>query len=366
MSKKVAVGLLGGGLITQVEHLPNLLGLPYLFDVRGVADPSDTVRTHLANRYGVPVFSRAQELLDQPLDAVVIAAPDGYHVDLTLEALRRGLHVFCEKPLCYLPQDADRIAAQRDTARRVVQVGYMKRFDPSWLLLRDLIKGQSKSLRMISVEVNDPDFWPYVAHRDYVSGGVLPELAAEGAALRDAQIARTLGSAIAGPNLKAFANSYCSSMVHDVNAVHGLLDALGMATSDVVGAALYANGEGGQATMRLTPGDAIFSAFHLTVPKLADYHERITLYFDDRIFELGFPSPYLNHHPTTLIEKRSHDHHAEAIAHRASYKEPFVEEMRAWHAAMTEGATVLNTVEDARRDMLLFQKLGHTALSLTD
>lgn len=101
---------------------------------------------------------------------------------------------------------------------------------------------------------------------------------------------------------------------------------------------------------------------HLTVPRLADYHERITLYFDDRVFELGFPSPYLNHHPTKLREKRSEGYHAQTIHHRASYLEPFVEEMRAWHAAIIGEGEPANSIEEARRDMTLLGAIGRRAI----
>ena len=125
---RIRVGIIGGGLITQVEHLPNLLQLPGLFSVGGVTDPSRTVRDHIEKRWGVKSFESADALLGEKVDAVLIATPDAYHADLAILALERGLHVFSEKPLCYDPADADRVIAARDKTRRVMQVGYMKRF----------------------------------------------------------------------------------------------------------------------------------------------------------------------------------------------------------------------------------------------
>ena len=49
-----------------------------------------------------------------------------------LDALDAGLHVLVEKPLCLAPADADAIAARAQQRGRVVQVGYMKRFDPAY------------------------------------------------------------------------------------------------------------------------------------------------------------------------------------------------------------------------------------------
>jgi predicted dehydrogenase len=149
--------------------------------------------------------------------------------------------------------------------------------------------------------------------------------------------------------------------VHDVNLVHGLLDSLGLQSGDVVGAAFFAKSEGGQAAVRLKPGGALWSMSHVAVPKLADYLERVSLFFDDRIFELMFPSPYLNHQPTRLTEKVSDGHHARAILHRPSYQEAFVEELKAWWRAIVEGTPVENSLEEARRDIALLASLGRVA-----
>jgi hypothetical protein len=94
-------------------------------------------------------------------------------------------------------------------------------------------------------------------------------------------------------------------LVHDVNAVHGLLDVMGVEAGPVLGATVFANGSGGQAAVALMGGRAIWNLVYIEVPKLANYKERISLYFDDEIVELVFPAPYLNHHPTRLRHRTS-------------------------------------------------------------
>ena len=132
---KLRVGVIGAGTISQVEHIPNLVALSDLFEVVGVADPSSD-RAALRHRRpaGVPTFETPDQLLGQELDAVVIGSPDPLHYEQVMAALARGLHVFCEKPLCYSPAEIADIIAARDKAGQVVQVGYMKRFDPSYRL----------------------------------------------------------------------------------------------------------------------------------------------------------------------------------------------------------------------------------------
>jgi hypothetical protein len=148
-----------------------------------------------------------------------------------------------------------------------------------------------------------------------------------------------------------------------VNAVHGLLEALGIGDGEIVGAQLFAGGEGGQGAVRLLGGQALWNMVHLAVPALADYRERITLYFDDSTLELEFPSPYLNHQPTTLTIRTSGGHTLTSRDIRTGYEEAFVEELKGFWSAIVEGQPVRNTAEHARRDMKLLAGMAEFHLA---
>jgi predicted dehydrogenase len=360
---RLKVGIAGCGLVTQVEHLPNLINLPRLFEVVAIADPSATVRNALAERYGIRAFDSAAAMMDAGLDAVVIATPDAYHADLAVAALERGLHVFSEKPLAYNTADIARIAAARDKAGRVMQVGYMKRFDPAYRMLCDLLGKVASPLRAVTVDVLDSGSDPFVDHHDMVvADDISPELIAEGAARRAAQVKVALGTDADPLATRGFSGPYSSSLVHDLNLVQGLLDAAGTRMGKPVGAAFIAGNSGGYLSAKLDPTDGLVTMTWAATPQLAYYCERISLIYDDRNFELRFPSPYLNHHPTALIERRANGLALEEIHHRPSYAEPFVEELKAWHAAIVEGTPVVNTVEQAATDMGLFATFAKMAL----
>lgn len=361
---RLKVGIAGCGLVTQVEHLPNLLALPDLFEVAAIADPSDTVRTTLSQRHNVKAFALAEEMMNTGLDALVIATPDAYHADLAVAALERGLHVFSEKPLSYDVADINRIRATRDKAKRVMQVGYMKRFDPSYELLLSLLPKDSAELRMISVEVNDPDSWPFNQHQgDFLKASdIPPEMIADGKKRRDQQVARAVGRALTPAEMWGYTNSYSSSLIHDINVVHGVLDGWGIETGPVIGAAFFAGGDGGHGSVRLQGCDAIWQMTHLFVHKVADYKERVTFYFNDSIYELVFPSPYLNHFPTKLTVSRSDGSVLQQTEYRASYEESFVRELIGFWRSVVEGAPVRNTVEAATKDLQLVERLAAAAI----
>lgn len=362
--QRLTVGIIGCGLITQVEHLPNLLGLGDRFEVVGVVDPSAKVRAHLARLHGVETFATAEQLFDHKPDCVVIATPDAYHVELVLAALARGINVFVEKPLCYIPADARRIAGARDRAGSIVQVGYMKRFDPAYRALVELLRRQESELKAVNVDVHDPDFWPFVAHQAVYFGDDVPaELIAENGRKRAEQVATALGFASFSDGMKGYAGPLCSSLVHDVNLVNGALAALGQSIGEPR-AALTHGGDSGVAIIARTTGSgAPVTMTWQAIPKLAHYSERVTFTFEDAVFELSFPSPYLNHQPTHLIERRSDSLAYRETHHRPSYAEAFVEEMLAFHAAVAKQGPALNTVEDAGADMTLLAALGKLSLA---
>jgi predicted dehydrogenase len=357
--RRIKIGVIGAGAVAQIEHLPNFLKLKDCFDVLGVCDPSATAREFVASEFGLPAFASVEAVLGLPIEAVVIASPDPLHHEQCLAALARGLHVFCEKPLCYGPADIDEVIAARDRAGRVLQVGYMKRFDPAYETALELMPGSAATLRQIAVEVNDPDAWPFIRHHNWRKGDDVPSEGVKtlGAKQKE-QVARAIKQPLDASSFRGFCNAYCSALVHDVNAVHGMLDRLGAAKGEIAGAQLFANGDGGQGAVRLSRGRALWTMSHLTVPSLPDYRERITLYFDDASLELEFPSPWLNHHPTRLTIKKGKDHRLVSEEIRVGYEEAFVRELKGFWSAIAEGKPVRNTAEDARRDMELLCRLA--------
>lgn len=365
MQKKLRVGVLGAGLIAQLEHIPNLLKLSDLFELVGIADASATVRKFFQDKH-LPVYESHQQLLShaEP-EAIFVCSPDCYHADMVIDALNAGCHVFTEKPICYSLEDVARIKQARDANGRILQVGYMKRFDPSYLLLRDMLPDDGAKLRMVSVEVCDPDSWPFREHQgELVFANDIPQaLREEFKSRQREQVAEALNGQPDENSFRGFTGAYCSSLVHDINVVHGLLQKMNVSTVGVEGATFFANGDGGQATVRLNTQTSLWQMMHLTVPHVAEYHERITLYFDDAVYHLEFPSPYLNHFPTRLTVWKADGQHSQKTEHRANYKEAFVEEIKYFWESIVNESTPLNTLEDAERDTRLLVQMGRTALN---
>ena len=81
----------------------------------------------------------AEAIADPAIDAVVVAVPPRFHLELTLEALAAGKHVLVEKPAFLTIGDYERVRAARDGAARVVLVGENDHYKPLAVTLRRLL-----------------------------------------------------------------------------------------------------------------------------------------------------------------------------------------------------------------------------------
>ncbi|MEX2185756.1 MAG: Gfo/Idh/MocA family oxidoreductase [Pirellulales bacterium] len=102
-----------------------------------------------------------RELLDQKdLDAVVIATPDHHHAPAAVRALRRGLHVYCEKPLAHTVEEArlmTKLAAEKKVA---TQMGTQNHEHPGYLRVVELIQsGTIGDVREVHVITDRPGRW---------------------------------------------------------------------------------------------------------------------------------------------------------------------------------------------------------------
>ncbi len=349
---RLRIGLFGAGLVGQASHAPILWDERGRFEFVAVADASSTVREAVAARYAVPnACATLEDALALGLDAIVIAVPDPAHRGAVLTALRAGVHVLCEKPLAVSLAECDEIlAAQKD---RVVQCGYMKLYDPAVERMVERLTEGPAELVYLSVEVNDPDQGPFVDHLGIVTGRDVPPGLIAATRRRGGEAVREALGAEPDPGEARAFEAYLGSLVHDVSLAHHLLRSLGIAAPLPIADAAYFDGGRGVSLAWTLPGDGRAQLEHLNLPAVADYRERVTAYCRDRILELTFPSPYLHHHPTRLVERRSDGSVTglETIDYRVSYEGAFRNELRAFHAAITAGVPVRATVEAARDDL---------------
>jgi len=137
--KPVHVAFLGCGFITRVhsKHLRRMSAdVVRSYASRDAAKAAGYERRH----GGVGHYGSYDDALGDPeVDAVVIAVPPRYHLELALEALERGKHVLVEKPAFPALEDYGTVIGARDRADRVVLVGENDHYKPLAVELRRLL-----------------------------------------------------------------------------------------------------------------------------------------------------------------------------------------------------------------------------------
>ena len=109
--------------------------------VAAVSDVDAQRAGKVARQCGGAVFGDAVEMIRaEGVEAVVIASPDPTHAGLVHECLRLGKPVLCEKPLATSPEEALGIVeAEVEAGRKLVQVGFMRRFDPQHVDVKNVV-----------------------------------------------------------------------------------------------------------------------------------------------------------------------------------------------------------------------------------
>ncbi|MBA2627044.1 MAG: Gfo/Idh/MocA family oxidoreductase [Gemmatimonadales bacterium] len=152
MDVPLKVGIIGGGGIVQVAHLPILKKLKTV-DVRALCDTDLPKARALASRFGIKdSFDDIEDLLRyEELDALVVCTPNHLHESHILAALSAGLHVLVEKPLSTSAASAQKIMRAAEKRDRVVMVGMNHRYRPDVQAVRSFVQsgelGQVDSVR---------------------------------------------------------------------------------------------------------------------------------------------------------------------------------------------------------------------------
>ena len=161
----VRVAIIGAGVM-GADHARIFAGDLPGAELRVVCDASRASALRVADECGAagtetdPMTTIARD----DVDAVVIASPDDTHAPLTIAAIEAGKPVLCEKPLAPSIEDCRNVmAAEIACGRRLVQLGFMLRFDPSYAEMKVALSAGKigRALRMHNFHrnVDSPGAW---------------------------------------------------------------------------------------------------------------------------------------------------------------------------------------------------------------
>jgi predicted dehydrogenase len=185
---KLRLGLIGSGFMGKAHVFgfataARVFDLPYEVEFACLADATETQAEAARAALG---FRRATDdwramVADPGIDLVDITAPNALHKEMALAAIGAGKHVYCEKPLAPLADDARAMAVAAEVAGIRTQVGFNYLCNPMLGTARAMIAagelGEIISYRGVHAEdyMTDPQA-PFTFRHDPAGGGALADI----------------------------------------------------------------------------------------------------------------------------------------------------------------------------------------------
>ena len=190
MSKKpkLGIGLIGTGFMGKAHvfgftSAPRVFDLPYEIELKMVADltPELAVQARDALGFEIGTCDWRNMLSDPDIDVIDITAPNALHKEMALAAIAAGKHVYCEKPLAPLAQDALKMTLAAEAAGVKTQVGFNYLCNPMLAYAKAMIAsgelGEIRSYRGVHAEDYMADKnGAYTFRHDPAGGGAFADI----------------------------------------------------------------------------------------------------------------------------------------------------------------------------------------------
>ena len=140
MAERVRVGVIGTSWFADLVHLPWIKSHPGA-DLCAICGRNQDRAQEMAKKHDIPqVFSDYHTMIEKGnLDAVVVAAPDNLHYEMTMYALEHKLHVLCEKPLASNAVQAKEMYEKAESADVKHMAFFTWRWPPHHRYLKQLV-----------------------------------------------------------------------------------------------------------------------------------------------------------------------------------------------------------------------------------
>jgi predicted dehydrogenase len=353
-NRKIRVGIVGCGEVTQIMHWPSLFQLADQFEVTALCDVSLLVLEELGRLWNInSLATNHRDLVTrEDVDAVLIANPNAFHAEVVLDAIAAGKHVLVEKPMCVTHREADQIIAAQKNSNIVVQVGYMRRYAPAFIEACEVVRkmGEIKFARV----------------RDFIGFNSLI-VNATSRVIRDKQLSESmkretklredasLDEALGGRSTSALRRAYTLMLglsSHDLSAMRELL---GMPTKVLFAAQRSA---GLYLTAAFDYGTYICQ-FETGIDHIARFDAHLEVYGGNQVVRVQYDTPYVRNSPIRLftMEANGQDGVINRTSHPA-WGDPFIEEWKVFYQNVIKNQVPKTDPTDFAQDLELFTEMA--------
>lgn len=134
------IGIIGAGTVVRVRHLPETKMNPNA-QVGAICDIVESRALEMASQYQCEAYTDYHELIQNPnLDAVIVAATNTTHAEMSIAALQAGKHVLCEKPMATSLEDAQKMIDAANSSGKQLMIAHNQRLEPVNQKAREIIQ----------------------------------------------------------------------------------------------------------------------------------------------------------------------------------------------------------------------------------
>jgi predicted dehydrogenase len=134
----IKVGIIGCGKIAEVRHIPEYSENPDC-EITAYYSVTTSKAQKMAEQYGGEAFDSIESLLASDVDAVSVCLANAYHAAVSIQALRAGKHVLCEKPMATTPEDCEAMVQEAKNAGRFLMIGLNQRLAKAHVKAKEIL-----------------------------------------------------------------------------------------------------------------------------------------------------------------------------------------------------------------------------------
>lgn len=179
---KLRIGIIGAGQESLHSHFPNCMSNQDIAQIVAVCDVNEENAKKAAEQFHVPAYySDHKRLLEeQRPDMVTICVPNRFHEPLTVDALRAGCHVLCEKPPALYAWQAAHMEEEARKAGKLLSYNLHYRYAPEVQMMKEMIvRGEFGELytgRVRALRRRGIPGWGNFTNKEMQGGGPLVDI----------------------------------------------------------------------------------------------------------------------------------------------------------------------------------------------
>ncbi|KAK4569421.1 hypothetical protein LTR86_003184 [Recurvomyces mirabilis] len=356
----VRVGIIGCGEVAQTVHILTLTNLNEYFTITYLCDTSPGALKHCETKVSGSARPKlthsAEEVCSSPdVDVVFVINANEYHVPHAILALQNDKIAFIEKPMAMNNRDVKLLMDAEKASKGTVMVGYMRRYATAFLDAVEEIGGIEKIT--------------YARARDIIGrnamfidqSGIFPKKFSD----YSDQDSKALGQAKEDWLHQGLQEDLGISVTEQTSTLWFLLgglgshdlsvmrEALGM-PQKVLGCSLNADTPFWNVLFQY-PGFAV--SYESGIDDIPRFDAHLEVYSKGKQVTVQYDTPYIKGLPITMTVRENVDGGLQTRVVRKTYEDPYTLEMKELYALVTEGKKVKTTVEDAAKDLKIFQMI---------